>query len=135
MQCIMRRRFYDPVNSAKTIIIIIISSLATTKIDRLRLLGITINKVFTVDIYDLLDSFVSWLIERTNADGSKLLSSVSIKNRVINVKNFLEYYDIVIIPHKFRSRVNLPRVYDQDKEALTKNDIIRILISFLTWNK
>ena len=34
---------------------------------------LTINKVFTVDIYDLLSNYVSWLSERTNKDGSSPL--------------------------------------------------------------
>jgi hypothetical protein len=72
-----------------------------------------INKIFTVDIYGLLSSFVTWLSSRTDRDGYKLLSPVSIKNRVINVKNLLEYYDIAINPHKFKLRVKLPRVHNQ----------------------
>lgn len=88
---------------------------------------LTINKVFNVDIYDLLSEYVEWLSRRTDKDGSKLLSSVSIKNRIINVKNFLEYFGIPINSHTFKLRVRLPRVFDQDKEALTKDDIIRIL--------
>jgi integrase len=86
-----------------------------------------INKIFTVDIYDLLSSFVTWLSSRIDRDGYKLLSPVSIKNRVINVKNLLEYYDIAINPHKFKLRVKLPRVHNQYKEALTKEHIIKIL--------
>ena len=88
---------------------------------------LTINKVFTVDIYDLLSNYVDWLSRRTNKDGSKLLSSVSIKNRIINTKNFLEYFGIPINSHTFKLRVRLPRVFDQYKEALTKDDIIKIL--------
>jgi integrase len=88
---------------------------------------LTINKVFNVDIYDLLSDYVSWLSGRTNKDGSKLLSSVSIKNRIINVKNFLEYFGIPINSHTFKLRVRLPRVFDQYKEALAKDDIIKIL--------
>jgi integrase len=88
---------------------------------------LTINKVFTVDIYDLLSNYVDWLSRRTNKDGSKLLSSVSIKNRIINTKNFLEYFGIPINSHTFKLRVRLPRVFDQYKEALTRDDIIKIL--------
>jgi hypothetical protein len=48
---------------------------------------LTIQKRFSVDIYDLLSNYVDWLSRRINKDGSKLLSSVSIKNRIINVMN------------------------------------------------
>jgi hypothetical protein len=59
-----------------------------------------ISKTFTVDPYDLLSKYVSWLKSRINKDGSKLLSNVSIKNRVVNAKNFLEFFDIAINPHR-----------------------------------
>jgi integrase len=88
---------------------------------------LTIQKRFTVDVYDLLNDYVTWLINRTDRGGSKLLSNVSIKNRIVNTKNFLEFYDIPINSHTFKLRVRLPRVFDQYKEALTKDDITRIL--------
>jgi integrase len=86
-----------------------------------------INKTFTVDVYDLLSSYVSWLKSRSKEDGSKLLSNVSIKNKVINAKNFLEFFDIAINPHKFKLRVKVPRIVNQYKEELTRKDIIKIL--------
>jgi integrase len=88
---------------------------------------ILISKTFTVDIYDLLSNYVSWLKSRTKEDGSRLLSNVSIKNRVITVKNFLEFFDILIYPHTFKKKVKIPRVVNQYKEALTREDIIKIL--------
>jgi len=86
-----------------------------------------ISKTFTIDVYDLLSNYVSWLKSRIKEDGSRLLSNVSIKNRVITVKNFLEYFDILIYPHTFKKKVKIPRVVNQYKEALTREDIIRIL--------
>jgi integrase len=86
-----------------------------------------ISKTFTVDVYDLLSSYVTWLKSRTNKDGSKLLSNVTIKNKVVNTKNFLEYFDIPVNPHKFKLRVKIPRVVNQYKEELTRKDIIKIL--------
>lgn len=82
---------------------------------------LTIKKTFVTDIYDLLSAYVSYLINRGN------LSNSSIKNRVINVKNFLEFYDIDINPYKFKKRVKVPRVFNQYKEALPKEEIIRML--------
>jgi integrase len=86
-----------------------------------------INKTFTVDPYDLLSNYVTWLKSRTKEDGSKSLSNVTIKNKVINVKNFLQFYDIPIDQHKFKLRVKIPRIVDQYKEELTRKDIIKIL--------
>jgi integrase len=85
-----------------------------------------ITKTFTVDPYDLLSNYVSWLSNQSKEDGSKL-KNVTIKNKVINAKNFLEFYDIAINPHKFKLRVKIPRVVDQYKEELTRKDIIKIL--------
>jgi integrase len=69
---------------------------------------------------------VSWLKSRTKDDGSKL-KNVTIKNKIINAKNFLQFYDIPIDQHKFKLRVKIPRVVDQYKEELTRKDIIKIL--------
>jgi integrase len=88
---------------------------------------LTINKLFNYreNIYELLAA-VSWLSQRIGKDGYKL-SNVSIKQRVITAKNFLEFFDIDINPRKFKLKVKMPRVVMQYKEALTKEDIIKIL--------
>ena len=52
---------------------------------------------------------------------------MSIKQRVITAKNFLEFFDIDINPRNFKLKVKMPRVVMQYKEALTKEDIIKIL--------
>ena len=44
---------------------------------------LTIGKVVSVDVYDLLSSYVSWLSSQTDENGLKSLSGTSIKNRVI----------------------------------------------------
>ena len=88
-----------------------------------------LSKTFTTNVYDLLSHYVSWLKSRTKEDGSRLLSPVTIKNRVTTVKNFLEFYDIPINQHQFKLKVKPPRVVSQDKEALTRDDIIKILES------
>ena len=55
------------------------------------------------------------------------ISSSTLKQRVITVKNFLEYHDVDISPRKFKLKVKLPKVVRKDKEALSKNDITEIL--------
>lgn len=89
---------------------------------------LTINKLFNYreNIYELLADYVSWLSQRIGKDGYKL-SNVSIKQRVITAKNFLEFFDIDINPRKFKLKVKMPRVVMQYKEALAKEDIIKIL--------
>jgi hypothetical protein len=72
---------------------------------------LTINKLFDFkeNIYELLASYVSWLSSRVDKDGYKL-SPRSIKNRIITVKTFLEYFDVEINQHKFRIKVKMPKI-------------------------
>jgi integrase len=55
------------------------------------------------------------------------VSTLTLKQRVITVKNFFEYYDVDISPRKFKLKVKLPRIIIRIKEALSKEDIIDIL--------
>ena len=53
----------------------------------------------------------------------------SLKNRVITVKNFLEFNDVDISPRKFKLKVKFPKNIRRIREALDKNDITNILNS------
>ena len=57
------------------------------------------------------------------------LHSSSLKNRVITVKNFLEFNDVDISPRKFKLKVKFPKNIRRIREALDKNDITNILNS------
>lgn len=57
----------------------------------------------------------------------KNVSNLTLKQRVVTVKNFLEYNDVDISPRKFKFKVKLPKVVKKSKEALTKEDIVDIL--------
>jgi integrase len=89
---------------------------------------LTINKLFNFreNIYELLALYISWLSERVDKNGYKL-SAISIKNRIITVRTFLESFDIEINQRKFRLNVKLPRVARQYKKALSKEDIVKML--------
>ncbi|HEY6885418.1 MAG TPA: site-specific integrase, partial [Nitrososphaeraceae archaeon] len=73
------------------------------------------------DPYEILSDYVSYL--QTNYN----ISTLTLKHRVITVKNFLEYYDIDISPRKFKLKVKLPKTVKKNKEALSKEDITDIL--------
>ena len=91
-----------------------------------------INKTFNVDVYDLLADYVFYLTsEYVSPDGFKL-STIAIKNTVNTVRNFLEYHDIDINPRKYKLKVKTPKVVKQRKEALSKDDVIKILQSCVT---
>ena len=72
------------------------------------------------DPYSLLSGYARYLGERN-------ISAFTLKQRVITVKNFLEYHDIDISPRRFKLKVKLPRTIRKNKEALSKEDIAEIL--------
>ena len=54
---------------------------------------------------------------------------MTLKQRVITAKNFLEYHDIEISPRKFRLKIKFPRTVQKYKDALSKQDVQKILES------
>jgi integrase len=73
--------------------------------------------------YDVLINYRKYLQHNNN------ISSLTLKQRVVTAKNFLEYYDIEYSPRKFKLKVKLPRSIRRNKEALSKDEIIHILNS------
>ena len=74
----------------------------------------------TIDTYIILSQFSA---SQKNCN----ISAITIKQRVITVKNFFEYHDIEISPRKFKLKVRLPKTVRRNKEALSKEDIADIL--------
>jgi hypothetical protein len=72
------------------------------------------------DPYSVLNGYASYL------DESKI-STLTLKQRVVTVKNFLEYHDIDISPRRFKLKVKLPKTIRKNKEALSKEDTDLIL--------
>jgi integrase len=79
----------------------------------------------TEDPFDILNGYVGFLKQNYNPGTS--ISPVTLKSRVVTVKNFLEYYDVDISPRKFKLKVKLPRIIRKNKEALSKDDVTDIL--------
>ena len=75
-----------------------------------------------LDPYEILSDYCIYLQETG-------LHSSTLKNRVITVKNFLEFNDVDISPRKFKLKVKFPKNIRRIKEALDKNDITNILNS------
>jgi integrase len=73
------------------------------------------------DPYEILSYYVNYL--QTNYN----ISTLTLKQRIVTVKNFFEYYDVDISPRKFKLKVKIPKVIRKSKEALSKEDIINIL--------
>src|SRR6478735_11194012 len=72
------------------------------------------------DVFDVLNEYSSYL----NNTG---ISVDTMKQRIITVKNFLEYHDVDISPRKFELKVKLSKSIRKNKEALSKEDITDIL--------
>ena len=74
-----------------------------------------------INIYELLDRFVSYLLQKN-------LSIPSISLYVNAVKSYFAYYDIDIIPAKFRRRVKMPKHYREDEQPIDAQDIRSLLL-------
>jgi integrase len=75
------------------------------------------------DPYDILNNYIGYLQQNSR------VSSLTLKQLVVTVKNFLEYNDVDISPRKFKLKVKLPRAIRKNKEALSKEDVVNILNS------
>jgi integrase len=84
-----------------------------------------INSKEGLNLYTILDEFVSYLLEPDKLN----LTAKSIKSYLVGVRSYLAYYDIDVIPSKFRRKVKVPREYKEDEKALDAADIRKILLA------
>ncbi|HSF50598.1 MAG TPA: site-specific integrase [Nitrososphaeraceae archaeon] len=75
-----------------------------------------------LDPYDVLNDYCLFLKNNYNNIGS-----VTFRDKITTVKTFLEYNDIEISPRKFKLKVRFPKTVLRHKEAIDKEDIIKIL--------
>src|SRR5439155_4897206 len=80
------------------------------------LLSIIDNKI---DIYKLMDDFITY--ETSKAQGK--ITPQSLRTYLIGIKSYFAYYDIDIIPSKFKRKVKVPRVMKEDEEPIDARDI------------
>lgn len=74
-----------------------------------------------INVYELLDEFVSYLSQRQG------ISVSSLRSYIAAVKSYLEFYDIDIVPSKFRRRVKMPKFYADPEDPLSLTDIRELL--------
>lgn len=79
-----------------------------------------------INIYEVLDDFVSFIINKT---GDIRISSRSLHVYLTAVRSYLAYYDIDIVPFKFKRKVKIPKHYREDELAIDASDIRKILLS------
>ncbi|MDQ3902901.1 MAG: site-specific integrase, partial [Thermoproteota archaeon] len=83
----------------------------------------SLSKDGQLDTYAILDEFISYLVNE-----SPNLTYNSIKLYMGAVRSYLAYYDIDIIPSKFKRKVKMPKMYREDEEPLDASDIRKILL-------
>ena len=77
-----------------------------------------------VNVYELLDSFVSYVLATKPEITPRSLSLY-----LVAIKSFFAFYDIDVIPSKFRRKVKVHKLYKEDEEPLDANDIRKILLN------
>jgi integrase len=81
-----------------------------------------------INIYELLDSFVSYILMIMTTTKTKI-SSKSITFYLAALRSYFAYYDIDVIPSKFRRKVKVPKITREDEQAIDVEDIRKILLS------
>lgn len=82
-----------------------------------------------IDVYTLLDDFVSYLDRAKHSKYGTALTWYTINGYMVAVRSYLQFQNIDIIPHKFKRQVKMPTHYREDEEALDAADIRQILLS------
>ena len=77
-----------------------------------------------INLYEMLEGFVCYM-KSTNPN----LTANSLKLYMVSVRSYLAYYDIDVIPSKFKRKVKMPKVYREDEEPLDVSDIRKILLA------
>jgi integrase len=78
-----------------------------------------------MNVYELLDEFVSFEC----ITGSQEKKPQSIKINTAGIKSYFAYFDIDIIPSKFKRKVKMPKTLYEKEEPLDAADIRKILLS------
>lgn len=77
-----------------------------------------------VNVYELLDSFVSFVLANKPE-----ITPGSVSLYLFAIRSYLAFYDIDVIPSKFRRKVKVPRLYREDEEPLDLSDIRKLLLN------
>jgi integrase len=84
-----------------------------------------------INVYQLLDSFVSYLLNIKNEyrHNTITLSRNSITLYLAVIRSYLAYHDIDIVPSKYKRKVKVPKIHREDEEPIDASDIREILLS------
>ena len=79
-----------------------------------------------MNVYELLNNFVTFEDSKKNQEKNK---PQSIKTYLVGIKSYFAYYDIDIIPSKFKRKVKIPKTLKEKEEPIDAADIRKILLS------
>ena len=79
-----------------------------------------------INVYELLDNFVSYEGSKKKEEKNK---PQSIKTHLVGIKSYFAYYDIDIIPSKYKRKVKIPKNLTEKEEPIDAADIRKILLS------
>jgi integrase len=82
-----------------------------------------------IDVYRLLNEFVSFLIQAKHPHSGQPIALQSMYSYMTAVRSFFEFNDIDIAFTKFKRKVKMPKIYREDEEALDAAEIRRIMLS------
>ncbi len=77
-----------------------------------------------INVYELFEGFISYLLKIRAG-----ITPKSISLYVTALRSYFAYYDIDVIPSKFKRKVRMPKIYREDEEPLDTSDIRKILLS------
>ena len=77
-----------------------------------------------INVYQLLDRFISYI--QSIKEG---ITANSLSVYVAGLRSYFSYYDIDIIPSKFKRKVFLPKIPRESEQALDSSDIRKILLN------
>jgi integrase len=76
-----------------------------------------------INVYTILEKFITFMQEQ------KKVSPASINQYLNGIRSFLAYYDVYVIPAKFKRKVKVPKVYSEEEQPLDVKDIRQILLN------
>jgi integrase len=77
-----------------------------------------------INVYELFDSFVSYMLA-TKPE----ITPNSLTLYIAALRSYFAFYDIDVIPSKFRRKVKMPKLYREDEQPIDAGDIRKILLS------
>jgi site-specific recombinase XerD len=77
----------------------------------------------SMNVYTVLEKFIPFMQEE------KKVSAASINQYLNGIRSFLAYYDVYIIPAKFKRKVKVPKVFSEEEQPLDIKDIRQILLN------